>query len=115
MDAIPVIFVIACVILSNYCFVLLEILKTSKPLEWYNYIYIVLYELIVIMVLWCLFRLVVSDPGYIPQDYRYDVETLDALDKALYRAVEESSSEHTFTGPNFETKSTMRETSMFGW
>ena len=79
LDAIAPLFVLACLILSNYCFFLLERPRGS-PLVWYNYIYIVLYEVIVILVLWCLLRLVFSDPGYIEKGYRYDIGALSALD-----------------------------------
>ena len=80
---------VACLALSNYCFLLLETPR-GKPLQWYNYIYIVLYEAIVIMILWCLIRLIVSDPGYIEKGLHYDIGALSPLDQALYRFLEMS-------------------------
>ena len=106
--------------MSEYCFVLLEVVK-SDHLAWYNYAYIVLYEVLVLMVLWCLIALIISDPGYVPKGYQYDLEALPPLDQALLRFLEANrgsydASEQAFAGPNYETQSTIRESSMFtGW
>ena len=84
---------LACLALSNYCFLLLEVLKHG-PLEWYNYIYVVFYHLVALLIVWCLLRLTFSDPGYIEHGYQYDIGALSALDKALYRFIEDSTSEN---------------------
>ena len=59
---------LACLALSNYCFVLLEVLKPEQ-IEWYNYVYIVLYHVVEALVIWSLCVLAVSDPGYVPRGY----------------------------------------------
>ena len=64
-------FVVACLLLTNYCFVLVEVIVRYQLLQWYSYIYISLYELLFLMIVWSYVRLAFSDPGYIPKNYAY--------------------------------------------
>ena len=59
---------------------MIEVVIKYKMLAWYNYVYICLYEVIVIMVVWSYIRLVFSDPGYIPLHYAYKISEFSSID-----------------------------------
>ena len=72
----------ACLALTNYCFILIEVIEKHKfnLLHWYSYTYICLYELIFILIVWSYIRLACSDPGFIPKGYAYKIYDLSPLD-----------------------------------
>ena len=126
LDWLAPLLVLACLALSNYCFLLLEVLKRDQ-LAWYNLVYIVIYHLVEVMVLWCLCALLGSDPGYVPRGYQYDIDALSPLDQALYRWVEANKDNYEFPDDDskdregdddaegrLETKSTIRESAIEG-
>ena len=65
---------------TNYCFILIEVVYKYQYLVWYNYAYILLYELIMFMVVWSYVRLAFSDPGFIPKKYSYKISELSGAD-----------------------------------
>lgn len=85
----------ACLLLTNYCFIFIEVVVKYDLISWWTYVYVSLYELIVIMIVWSYLRLVFSDPGYIPKSYAYKISDLSAIDQALIKLViEENKEEH---------------------
>ena len=79
----------ACLALTNYCFILVEVVAKLELglMHWYSYTYICLYELIFILIVWSYIRLSFSDPGFIPKGYAYKINELSPLDQELIRIV----------------------------
>ena len=65
--------VVVSLILTNYSFLVIEVESKYDSLTWYNYLIIILYELIFLMTVWSYIRLVFSDPGFIPKNYAYKI------------------------------------------
>lgn len=48
-------------------------------------IFLIFYTILVVMALWSYFSAMLSDPGYVPHDYEYDLSRMSRLTAALYR------------------------------
>ena len=85
--------VVVSLLVTNYSFVLIEVVPKYASLTWYNYLIIVSYELIFLMTVWSYIRLVFSDPGFIPKNYAYKISELSGSDQLLIRFVLEDGKE----------------------
>ncbi len=50
-------------------------------------VFLILYNLLVLLALWSLLSALINDPGYIPIHYQYDLSNMSRLVRALYQQV----------------------------
>jgi hypothetical protein len=73
-------FVVCIILLCDFALIILQ----DQPYSTGPLIAIILYNLGVFMAIWSLFATMVSDPGFLPQGYRYDTTMMTRLSRQLY-------------------------------
>ncbi len=68
---------VSAIVFADYCIIVIQPYDT-------NYVWITVYNIIVVFALWSLISTYFSDPGFVPANGKYDLSRMPRLVASLY-------------------------------